>query len=79
MRTSQYLTYSGSAPACIRAKSPQFVGHEQGFTFTTHSPLRLDLAGRQHVVKLVQYPGLELELDFARAVQFNHAFDVGLR
>ena len=37
----------------------QIIGHDRGFTFSTYSPLGLELVGLLRIVEMIQYPGLE--------------------
>ena len=37
----------------------QIIGHERGFTFSTYSPLGLELVGLVRIVEMIQYRELE--------------------
>ncbi len=37
----------------------QIIGHERGFTFSTYSPLGLELAGLVRIIEMIEYRDLE--------------------
>ena len=37
----------------------QIIGHDRGFTFSTYSPLGLELVGLLRIIEMTQYRGLE--------------------
>ncbi len=37
----------------------QIIGHERGFTFSTYSPLGLELVGLVRIIEMIEYRDLE--------------------